>query len=99
MKTQTKMKTYSEEEMKERLYRDYLEFLRLSGPSFDWGEALLTVLLTLLAVGGFSLNIAHLIEMVVEHKFIFWKAANSIFWATVLLGQWVYFLAKMLKTK
>ena len=98
MMTQTKMKTDSEEEMKERLSdRDYTEFLRLSGPSFDWGEFLLAVIITVIAVGCSSLNIAYLIEMLVEHKFAYWKAAIHIFWAIVLLGQWVYHWAKMLK--
>ena len=90
-------KQFNKEEMKERLYRDYTEFLRRSGPSFDWVEFLLAVIITVIAVGFSSLNIAYLIEMVIEHKFAYWKAAMHIFWAIVLLGQWVYHWAKMLK--
>lgn len=84
------------EEVMKRLEKEYEEFVRLSGPSFDWVEALITVLITVIAVGFSSLNIAYLIEMVIEHKFAYWKAAIHIFWAIVLLGQWVYHLAKTL---
>lgn len=93
--------TDKEEEMKEQLYRDYLEFLRITKPSFewDWGLALVTVLITLVTVGGFSLNIVHLIEMLVEHKFVWWRAGIDIFFATILLGEWVFYIAKPLKEK
>lgn len=91
--------TDKEEKMKEQLYRDYLEFLYLSGPSFDWGLALVTVLITLVTIGGFSLNIVHLIEMLVEHKFVWWRAVIDIFFATILLGEWVFYIAKPLKEK
>ena len=91
------MKTDKEEKMKEQLYRDYLEFLRRSGPSFDWVEVLFTVLITVFTVGGFSIELTHLIEMLVEHKFVWWRAVIDIFFATILLGEWVYHLATMLK--
>ena len=49
---------------------------------------LLEVLLTLLVVGSAAINTALLIQMLVEHKFVFWKAVSHIFWATTFLGIW-----------
>ena len=92
-------KQMDKEEAMKQLDREYEAYLRFAGPRFDWVEALLTVLITVIAVGGFSLNLSHLIEMVVEHKFVWWRAALNIFWATVLLGQWVYHLAKTIMWK
>ena len=89
----------NKEEVMKQLEKEYEEFVRLSGPSFDWVEALLTVLITVISIGGFSFWIAGLIEMVVEHKFVYWKAAINIFWATVFLGQWVHHLANTLVWK
>lgn len=87
------------EETMNHLEKEYEEFVRLSGPSFDWVDALLTVLITVITVGGFSMYLTHLIEMVVEHKFVYWKAAIDIFWATVFLSQWVYHWAKTIMWK
>lgn len=74
----------------EKKMREYEEYIRLTGQGFDWVATLIGVIMTVIAVGFSSLNIAYLIEMVVEHKFVTWKAAIHIFWAIVLLGQWVY---------
>ena len=89
-------KHIDKEETMKWLEKEYEEYLRLWGPSVDWVGALLTVLITVIAVGFSSLNIAYLIEMVIEHKFVTWKAAIHIFWAIVLLGQWVHHLANTL---
>lgn len=86
-------KQEDKEEVVKQLEKEYEEFVRLSGPSFDWVEALLTVLITVITVGGFSVSVANVIEMLVEHKFAYWKAAIDIFWAIVFLGQWVHHLA------
>lgn len=91
------MKHIDREEIMKRVDKEYEEFVRLMPPAIDWVELLLTAILTLAAVGGFSLNLANLIRMVVEHKFAYATAAMNIFWATVFLGQWVYHLAKRLK--
>lgn len=92
-------KHLNKEETMKWLEKEYEEYLRLCGPSFDWVEFLIGVIMTLIAVGFSSLNIAYLIEMVVEHKFVTWKAAIHIFWAIVLLGQWVHHWANMLILK
>lgn len=89
----------NKEETMKQLDREYEEYLRFAGPRFDWAVALITALLTLTAVGGFSVAVANVIEMLVEHKFAYWKAAINIFWATVFLSQWVYHLAKTLTMK
>ena len=84
----------NKEEVMKQLEKEYEEYQRFAGPSFDWVEALLTVLITVISVGGFSFWIAGLIEMLVDdNKFVYWKAAINIFWATVFLGQWVHHLA------
>ena len=83
-----------------RLEKEYEEYQRLWGPSFDWVDALLTVLIMVITVGGFTFNIVNVIRMLVDgHKFAYWTAAINIFWATVFLSQWVYYLAKMLMYK
>lgn len=89
----------NKEETMKWLEKEYEEFVRLSGPSFDWVEALLTVLITVISVGGFSVSIANVIMMLVEHKFAYWKAAIDIFWATVFLGQWAHHLAMTIMWK
>lgn len=83
----------------EKKMREYEEYVRLTGSRFDWGVTLIGVIMTVIAVGFSSLNIAYLIEMVVEHKFVTWKAAIHIFWAIVLLGQWIYHWANTLVWK
>ena len=83
----------NKEETMKWLEKEYEEFVRLSGPSFDWVETLLGVLITVISIGGFSVSIANVIMMLVEHKFAYWKAAINIFWATVFLGQWAHHLA------
>lgn len=91
----------NKEDTMKQLDREYDEYIRTIGhrSGCDWVEALLTVLITVVTVIGFSTYLASLIEMVVEHKFAYTKAAINIFWATVFLGQWVYHLAKMLMWK
>lgn len=84
------------EEVMKRLEKEYEAYLRLTGSRFDWVATLIGVIMTVIAVGFSSLNIAYLIEMVVEHKFVTWKAAIHIFWAIVLLGQWIYHWANTL---
>ena len=86
----------NKEEVMKQLDKEYEAYLRFSGSDFDWVEALIGVIMTVIAVGFSSLNIAYLIEMVIEHKFVTWKAAIHIFWAIVLLGQWVYHWANTL---
>lgn len=93
------LKHLDKEEVMKWIDKEYEEFVRLSGPSFDWVEALLTVLIMVITVGGFSMYLTHLIEMVVEHKFVWWRSVIDIFWAIVFLSQWVYHLAKMLMWK
>lgn len=93
------MTNTEEETMTKQLDREYEEYVRLWGPSFDWVEALLTVLIMVITVGGFSWSVSNVIEMFVEHKFAYWTAAFNIFWATVFLSQWVHHLAKMLMLK
>lgn len=93
------LKHLDKEELMKWIDKEYEEFVRLSEPRFDWAEALVTVLITLLAVGGFTFNIVNVIRMLAEHKFAYWTAATNIFWATVLLGQWVYHLANVIKWK
>ena len=89
----------NKEETMKRLEKEYEEYQRLRGPSFDWVETLLTVLIMVITVGGFTFNIVNVIRMLVEHKFAYWTAAINIFWATVFLSQWVYHLANMLMWK
>lgn len=89
-------KQMDREEVMKRLEKEYEEYLRLTGSRFDWVATLIGVIMTVIAVGFSSLNIAYLIEMVVEHKFVTWKAAIHIFWAIVLLGQWIYHWANTL---
>lgn len=86
----------NKEETMKWLEKEWEEYLRLWGPRFDWAEALVTGLLTLISVGGFSVSVANVIRMLVENKFVYWKAAINIFWATVFLSQWVYHLANTL---
>ena len=93
------LKHLDKEEVMKLIDKEYEEFVRLSGPSFDWVEALLTVLIMVITVGGFTFNIVNVIRMLVEHKFAYWTAATNIFWAIVFLSQWVYHLAKMLMWK
>lgn len=93
------LKHLDKEEVMKWIDKEYEEFVRLSGPSFEWVEVLIGVIMTVIAVGFSSLNIAYLVEMLVEHKFVWWKAAIHIFWAIVLLGQWVYHWANMLVLK
>ena len=95
--------TDKEEEMKERMsdreYETYLRF-RYMRPRFDWVETLLTLVIMVVTVIGFSAYLADLIEMVVDKsKFIHVRAAIDIFWATVFLSQWVYHLADKLVWK
>ena len=90
------LKHLDKEETMKWLDKEYEEYVRLCGPRFDWADALVTVLITVITVGGFTFNIVNVIRMLVEHKFAYWTAATNIFWATVLLGQWVYHLANML---
>lgn len=89
----------NKEEVVKWLEKEHEEYVRLWGPSFDWVEALLTVLIMVITVGGFSWSVANVIEMFVEHKFAYGKAVIHIFWATVFLSQWVHHLAKMLMLK
>lgn len=89
-------KQMDREEVMKRLEKEYEAYLRLTGSRFDWVATLIGVIMTVIAVGFSSLNIAYLIEMVVEHKFVTWKAAIHIFWAIVLLGQWIYHWANTL---
>lgn len=89
-------KHIDKEETMKRLEKEYEEFVRLTGSRFDWVEELLTVLIMVITVGGFTFNIVNVIRMLVEHKFAYWTAAINIFWATVFLSQWVYHLAKTL---
>ena len=93
------LKHLDKEELMKWLDKEYEEYQRLWGPSFDWVEALLTVLIMVITVGGFTFNIVNVIRMLVEHKFAYWTAAINIFWATVFLSRWVYYLAKMLMYK
>ena len=79
----------------EKKMREYEEAAK-NFRTVDWVGTLIGVIMTVIAVGFSSLNIAYLIEMVVEHKFVTWKAAIHIFWAIVLLGQWVHHLANTL---
>ena len=79
----------------EKKMREYEEAAK-NFRTVDWVGTLIGVIMTVIAVGFSSLNIAYLIEMVIEHKFVTWKAAIHIFWAIVLLGQWVYHWANTL---
>lgn len=90
------LKHLDKEELMKWLDKEYEEYIRLTGQDFDWVATLIGVIMTVIAVGFSSLNIAYLIEMVVEHKFVTWKAVINIFWAIVLLGQWVYHWANTL---
>ena len=91
----------NKEDTMKQLDREYDEYIRTIGhrSGCDWVEILLTVIIMLVTVIGFSTYLAHLIEMVVEHKFTYVKAAIDIFWATVFLSQWVYHLADKLVWK
>lgn len=91
----------NKEETMKMLEKEYDEYIRTIGhrSGCDWVEILLTVIIMLVTVIGFSTYLAHLIEMVVEHKFTYVKAAIDIFWATVFLSQWVYHLADKLVWK
>lgn len=82
----------------EKKMREYEEAAK-NFRTVDWVDTLIGVIVTVIAVGFSSLNIAYLIEMVIEHKFVYWKAAIHIFWAIVLLGQWVYHWANTLVWK
>lgn len=93
------LKHLNKEETMKWLEKEYEEFVRLSGPSFDWVDALLTVVIMVITVGGFTFNIVNVIRMLVEHKFAYWTAAINIFWAIVFLSQWVYHLAQTLMQK
>lgn len=92
----------NKEDTMKQLDREYDEYIRTLGhrSACDWVEILLTVIIMLVTVIGFSTYLAHLIEMVVDKsKFTYVKAAMDIFWATVFLSQWVYHLADKLVWK
>ena len=95
------LKHLNKEETMKWLEKEYDEYIRTIGHCYacDWVEILLTVILMVITVGGFTFSIVNVIRMLVEHKFAYWTAAFNIFWAIVFLSQWVYHLAQTLMQK